>query len=111
MQNFMFKTKMDKIIKRGKIYTIGNSMTKHITRFSILIKNNAFVCSHSGETTEDLIDYTKPSIFKNAEVTIADIGSNDLTKIAKTTKKVKKTDVESIKELDSDESRLDSQVL
>ena len=55
-------------------------MTKHITRFSISIKNNAFVFSHSGATTEDLIDCIKRSICKNAEVTIAHIGTNDLTK-------------------------------
>ena len=59
--------------------------------------------SHSGTTTEDLIDYAELSIRKKSDVIIAHTGTNDFTKRVNTIKKVKKV-AESIKELERDES-------
>ena len=59
--------------------------------------------SHSGTTTEDLTDYAELSIREKSDVIIAHTETNDFTKRVNTIKKVKKV-VESIKELERDES-------
>ena len=62
---------------RINISIFGDSMSKHIARFDTSKRNNIFVFSHPGTTTEDLDDYMKHSVHKKPDVIITHIRTNN----------------------------------
>ena len=56
---------------RRRTFIIGDSMMKHITG-SVISKNDQVqVKTHPGATTDDTIDYVKPTIRQKPDIAIA----------------------------------------
>ena len=77
------------------IVIIGDSMIKYVngreTSSSVKIR------SHPGATTEDLIDYVRPTARKNPKMMVIHSGTNDLTYKVNTLQKIRKV-INAIKE-------------
>ena len=82
------------------IFIIGNSMLKHVNGPGISKNDEVQVKTHSGATTDDIIDYTKPTICLIRDIVIAHSGTNDLTKDVNTMNRVRKV-VAAVKEIDT----------
>ena len=57
--------------------------------------------SHPGATTDDIIDYIKPTIRQKPDIVIVYSGTNDLTKYVNTMNRVRKV-VAAVKEIDTE---------
>ena len=84
---------------QGHIFVIGDSMVKHINGPGISKNNQVQVKNHPGATTDDIIDYIKPTIRQKPDIVIVHSGTNDLTKDVNTMNRVRKV-VEAEKEID-----------
>ena len=77
--------------KSGRhICIISDSMVKHITGPGISKNDQVQVKIHPGATTEDIIDYIKPTIRQKPDIVIIHSGTNDLTKDVNTMSRVRK---------------------
>ena len=85
---------------RRHICIIGDSMVKHITRPGISKHNHVQVKTHSGATTDNIIDYIKPTIHQKPDIVIIHSGTNGLTKDVNTMSSVRKV-VAAVKEIDA----------
>ena len=65
---------------RSHIFIIGDSMVKHITGPEISRNDQVQVKTHPGATTDDIVDYIKPTICQKPDNVIVYSGTNDLTK-------------------------------
>ena len=75
---------------RRHICIIGDSMVKHITGSGISENDQVQVKTYPGATTDDIIDYIKPTIRQKPEIVIIHSGTNDLTKDVNTMSSVRK---------------------
>ena len=75
---------------RRHIFKIGDSMVKHINGPGISKNDQVQVKTHPGATTDDIIDYIKPSIRQKPDIVIVHSGTNDLTKDVSTMNRVPK---------------------
>ena len=65
-------------------------MVKHITVPGISKNDQVRVKTHPGATTNDMIDYIKPTIRQRLDIAIIHSGINDLTKDVNTMSRVRK---------------------
>ena len=80
---------------------VRDSLVKHLRREEFYSKkNNLKIIAHSGSTTEDMLDYIKPTARRKPDILI--FHTNDLTNGANTMKKVKKL-VNVVREIDESE--------
>ena len=83
------------------IFIIGDSKLKHINGPGISKNDQVQVKTHPGATTDDIIDYIKPTIRQKPDIVIVHSGTNDLTKDVNTMNRVPKV-VATIKEIDTE---------
>ena len=76
-------------------------MVKHINGPGISKNDQVQEKTHPGATTEDIIDYTKPTIRQKPDIVIIHSGTNDLTKDVNTMNRVRK-EVAAVKEIDTE---------
>ena len=74
-------------------------MVKHITGPGISKNYQVQVKTHPGATTDNIIDYIKPTIRHKPDIVIVHSGTNDLTKDVNTMSRVRKV-VAAVKEID-----------
>ena len=65
--------------KKNSVINVGDSIVKHSTGPGISKKNHVKIKKILGPTTEDIIDYIKPSIRKKQDFLLAHLRTNDLT--------------------------------
>ena len=75
-------------------------MVKHITGPGTSKKDQVQVKADAGPTTNDIIDYIKPTIRQKPDIVIVHSGTNGLTKDVNTMKRVRKV-VAAVKEIDT----------
>ena len=76
---------------KTKIMVVGDSLVKYLRREELPSKkNNVKVITHSGSTTEDMLDYIEPIARRKPDTLIIHSGTNDLTNGVNTMKKVRK---------------------
>ena len=69
---------------------VGDSLVKYLRREVLSSKkNNVKVITHTGSTTEDMLDYIKPIARRKPDTMIIHAGTNALTNGVNTIKKVK----------------------
>ena len=73
---------------------------RHITGPGISKNDQVQVKTHPGATTEDIIDYIKPTIRQKPDIVIIHSGTNDLTNDVNTMSRVRKV-VAAVKEIDT----------
>ena len=76
-------------------------MVKHITGPGISKNDEVQVKTYPGATTDDTIDYIKPTILQKPDIVIIHSGTNDLTKDVSTMSRVRKV-VAAVKEIDTE---------
>ena len=76
-------------------------MVKHKTGLGISKNDQVQVKKHPGTTTDDIIDYIKPTIRQKPDMVIINFGTNDLTKDVNTMSRVQKV-VAAAKEIDTE---------
>ena len=76
-------------------------MVKHITGPGTSKKDQVQVKADAGPTTNDIIDYIKPTIRQKPDIVIVHSGTNDLTKDVNTMNRVRKV-VAAVKEIDTE---------
>ena len=74
-------------------------MIKYINAQEISRSSSVKIRSHPGATTEDLIDYVKPTARKKPKMMIIHSGTNDITNKVNTLQKIRKV-INAIKEND-----------
>ena len=74
-------------------------MVKHINAPGISKNDQVQVKAHPSATTNDIIDYIKPTIRRKPDIVIVRSGTNDLTKDVNTMNRVRKV-VATVKEID-----------
>ena len=75
---------------RRQIFIIGDSMVKHINGPGISKNDQVQVKTYPGATTDDIIDYIKPTVCEKPDIVIVHSGTNDLTKDVNTMNRVRK---------------------
>ena len=87
---------------RKHICIIDDSMVKHIAGPPGISKNQQVqVKAHPGATTNDIIDYIKPTILQKTDIVIIHSGMNDLTKDLNTMSRIWKV-AAAVKEIDTE---------
>ena len=76
-------------------------MIKHLTGPGISKKNYIKIKTNPGATTEDIIDYIKPSIRKKPDFLLVHSGTNDLTNGINTMTKIWKI-VATVEKMDNE---------
>ena len=76
-------------------------MVKHKTGLGISKNDQVQVKKHPGTTTDNIIDYIKPTIRQKPDMVIINSGTNDLTKDVNTMSRVQKV-VAAAKEIDTE---------
>ena len=74
-------------------------MIKYVNGREISGSSSVKIRSHPGATTEDLIDYVRPTARKNPKMMVIHSGTNDLTCKVNTLQKIRKV-INAIKEND-----------
>ena len=72
------------------IIIIGDSMIKNVNDREISRSSSVKIRSHPGATTEDLIDYVRPTARKNPKMMVTHSGTNELTYKVNTLQKIRK---------------------
>ena len=88
-------------MSRRHICIIGDSMVKLITDPGISKNDRVQVKTHPGATTNDIIDYIKPTICQKPDIVIIHSGMNDVRKDVNTMSRVRKV-VAAVKEIDTE---------
>ena len=78
----------NKTLKKD-IVIIGDSMIKYINARETSRSSSVKIRSHPGATTEDLIDYVKPTARKKPKMMIIHSGTNDITNKVNTLQKIR----------------------
>ena len=81
------------------IVIIGDSMIKYLNGREISRSSSDKFRSHLGATTEDLIDYVRPTARKKPKMMVIHSGTNDITNKVNTLQKIRKV-IHAIKEND-----------
>ena len=88
---------------KTKIMVVGDSLVKYLRREELSSKkNNVKVKTHTGSTTEDMLDYIKQIARRKPDTLTIHTGTNDLTNGVNTMKKVRKL-VKVVREIDESE--------
>ena len=77
-------------MKKKKIFIVGDSMIKNITRTGISRDHTVKIRPHPGATNIDMCDYIKPELRHQPDVIILHCGTNDIPNEINTLKKLKK---------------------
>ena len=89
---------------KKKVFVVGDSITKFLRSDELsTTERSVTVLKQPGCSTEDKIDYIKPTAWKKPDTILLHVGTNDLTKGINTMKNVWKC-VEAICELDNFEN-------
>ena len=75
---------------KNGVIIVGDSIVKHLTGPRISKKNHVKIKKNPAATTEDIIDYIKPSIQKKPDFLLVQLGANDLTNWINTMTKIRK---------------------
>ena len=84
------KSNSKSVPTKNSVIIVGDSIVKHLTGPGISKKNNIKIKTNLGATTEDIIDYIKPSIRKKPDFLLVHSGTNDLTNEVNTMTKIRK---------------------
>ena len=57
---------------------VGDSMIKHLNGREFSRDDSVKIRCHPGATTDDIIDYVRPTARKKPDMTIFHIGTNDI---------------------------------
>ena len=79
------------------IIIIGDSMIEYMNGWGTSRSSSVKIRSHPGATTEDLIDYIRPTARKKAKMMVICSGTNDITNKVNTLEKIRKV-INAIKE-------------
>ena len=86
-----------------EVFIIDDLMTKYVNGREISRNNPVKVKSHPGATTNDFIDYVRPTVRKKPNLIIIHSGTNDIQNSVNTLQKIRKV-ISSIKEHDTDDN-------
>ena len=78
---------------------VGDSMIKHVNGREFSRDDSVKIRCHPGATTDDIIDYVRPTARKKPDMTITHTGTNDIQNKVNTLQKVRKV-IATIKEID-----------
>ena len=78
---------------------VGDSMIKHLNGREVSRDNSVKIRCHPGTTTDDIIDYVRPTARKKPDMIITHTGTNDIQNKVNTLQKARKV-IATIKEID-----------
>ena len=84
---------------KKEIIIVGDSMIKHVNGREVSRDNSVKIRCHPGATTDDIIDYVRPTFRKKPDMIIIHTGTNDIQNKVNTLQKVRKV-ITTIKEID-----------
>ena len=84
---------------KNGIIIVGNSIIKHVNGCEVSRDNSVKIRCHPGATTDDIIDYVRPTARKKPDMIIIHTGTNDIQNKVNTLQKVRKV-ITTIKEID-----------
>ena len=84
---------------KKEIIIVGDSMIKHVNGREVSRDNSVKIRCHPGATTDDIIDYVRPTARKKPDMIIIHTGTNDIQNKVNTLQKVRKV-ITTIKEID-----------
>ena len=84
---------------KKEIIIVGDSMIKHVNGREVSRDNSVKIRCHPGATTDDIIDYVRPTVRKKPDMIIIHTGTNDIQNKVNTLQKVRKV-ITTIKEID-----------
>ena len=85
---------------KSNVIIVGDSIVKHLTGPGISKKNHVKIKTNPGATTENVIVYIKPSIWKKPDFLLVYSGTNDLNNGINTMTKIRKV-VATVGEMDN----------
>ena len=83
---------------KKEIIIVGDSMIKHVNGHEVSRDNSVKIRYHPGATTDDIIDYVRPTAHKKPDMIIIHTGTNDIQNKVNTLQKVRKV-ITTIKEI------------
>ena len=86
-------------ISKKEIMIVGDSMIKHVNWREVSRDDSVKIRCHSGATTDDIIDYVRPTARKKPDIFIIHTGTNSIQNKVNTLQKVRKV-ITTIKEID-----------
>ena len=106
-QNDQHSQNKDKNEVRGTlkkdIIIIHDSMIEYMNGWGISQSSSVKIRSHPSATTEDIIDYIRPTAQKTPKMMVIHSGTNDITNKVNTLEKIKKV-INAIKENESNDN-------
>ena len=87
----------------ANILTTFNLMIKYVNGRKVSRNDSVKVRSHLAATTDDFIDYVRPTVRKKPNLIIIHSGTNDIQNNVNTLQKIRKV-ISSIKEYDTDDN-------
>ena len=88
-----------KSTSKNEIMIAGDSMIKHVNGREVFSDDSVKIRFHPGATTDDIIDYVRPSACKKLDLIIIHTDTNDIQNKVNTLQKVRKV-ITTIKEID-----------
>ena len=88
---------------KKEVFIIGDSMIKYVNGREVSRNDPVKVRSYPGATTDDFIDYVRPTVRKKPNLIIIHTGTNDIQNNVNTLQKIRKV-ISSIKEYDTDDN-------
>ena len=83
---------------KKEIMIVGDSMIKHVNWREVSRDDSVKIRCHSGATTDDIIDYVRPTARKKPDIIIIHTGINSIQNKVNTLQKVRKV-ITTIKEI------------
>ena len=90
-------------VVKKEVFIIGDSMIKYVNGRGVSRNDSVKVRSYLGATTDDFIDYVRPTVRKKPNLIIIHSGTNDIQNNVNTLQKIRKV-ISSIKEYDTDDN-------
>ena len=75
---------------KKEIMIFGDSMIKHVNGREVSRDDSVKIGCHLGATTDEIIDYVRPTALKKPDMLIIHIGTNDIQNIVNILQKVRK---------------------
>ena len=88
---------------KKEVFIIGDSMIKYVNGREVSRNDSVKVRSHPGATTDDFIDYVRPTVRKKPNLIIIHSGTNDTQNNINTLQKIRKV-IFSVKDYDTDDN-------
>ena len=98
----LFSSLFDLLINstsKKEIIIVGDSMIKHMNGREVCRDDSVKIRCHPGATTDNIIDYIRPTVRKKPDMIIIHTGTNDIQNKVNTFQKVRKV-ITTIKEID-----------